>query len=313
MTLDSIMRRIFLSITTILLCLVCGACASRPAAQPKAAVTVTPEGCTIRRFAVPSAAMGRSIDALVVLPPAYEKDPAAHFPILYALHGRGAAFDCWSDMKPLCAALIKKPMIVAMFDADNASWYIDAPLPQTKYLRPGGDNGPVSPPTRSLFTTFFFDEFIPYLDNEFRVEQKQRMLTGFSMGGYGAFHYLLTRPEAFVSVSSLSGALRSMAQPNKALPPLLGEHPQENVRYRAVDLQLRFIDAVLRKVPLPPIFIHCGTEDSGLLESNRDFARFLTALNIPVRYLESAGEHAWPFWRDASTGVIEFHWHTLHP
>ncbi|MEK7412976.1 MAG: alpha/beta hydrolase-fold protein, partial [Planctomycetota bacterium] len=202
---------------------------------------------------------------------------------------------------------------VASFDADNASWYLDAPLPQTKYLLPGVDAWPSSPPTRSQFTTFFFDEFIPYIDREYRSEPKQRMLTGFSMGGYGAFHYLLSRPEAFVSISALSGAFRSMTQPNKALVPLIGEHPQESVRYRAVDLQLRLIDAVLRKVPLPPIFIHCGTEDSGLIENNRDFARFLTALNIPARYLETAGEHNWPFWRDASPGIVDFHWRSLHP
>jgi S-formylglutathione hydrolase FrmB len=30
---------------------------------------------------------------------------------------------------------------------------------------------------------------------------------------------------------------------------------------------------------------------------------------IEFRYVESPGRHDWPFWRDASAQVADFHWH----
>ncbi|MEK7412114.1 MAG: alpha/beta hydrolase-fold protein [Planctomycetota bacterium] len=285
-------------------------------------MTITPEGCTIVQLAVPSAAMNRSIQATVVLPPAYQYDASRRFPILYAMHGTGAPHNCWSEMIPLRKALADQPMIVAMFDADNASWYLDSPQIQTNYLRPPPKDAPgqpAQPPIRSLFTTFFFNEFIPYVDQQFRTNSKQRLLTGFSMGGFGAFHYLLTKPDMFMSVSALSGAFMNLAQPAKEfidrLATLLGDYDVDRSGYRAIDLQMRIIDQTLKNVRLPPIFFHCGSEDEvpRLLESNRDFARFLAAMKIPARYLETEGKHNWPFWRDASAGIIDFHWRTLHP
>ncbi|MEK7412115.1 MAG: alpha/beta hydrolase-fold protein [Planctomycetota bacterium] len=317
------MRRSFLPVCIILFCWWFAGCATdRPPITSKAIAAVTPtaEGCTVMRLSVPSAAMGRPVQIVALLPPTYQQDPTARFPVLYALHGSSAACDCWADMAPLRAALVKQPMIVLMFDGDSGSMYLDSPILQTDYLRPppkGSPTRPAPPPARSLFTTFFFDELIPSTDLLFRSHPKQRMLTGFSMGGYGAFHYMLCRPDAFVSVSSLSGAFMSMAHPSKDtsewMSELLGDPKVNHVRFREVDIELRLIDAVIRKIPLPPIFLHCGSDDTGLVEGNRDFARFLAAMRVPSRYLETPGEHNWKFWRDASLGIIDFHWRTLHP
>lgn len=273
----------------------------------------TPEGCIIERFAVPSPSMGRVIRGVIVLPPAYATDPERRFPILYALHGMDATYLAWSEMPPLRAALAGKPMLVASFDGDRASMYLDSDIPQP--ARKGDDDaswGKVS----SRFTTFFFCEFLPWVDAHYRVDTKRRMLTGFSMGAYGAMHYLLQQPESFVSVSGLSGAFMPSAEANRGVPgyfiPLLGEPAAKPDRYRNSDLLLRLQDFFAAGRKLPPCLFLCGTEDRwGLLLSNRGLGWMLAAHGQPEAYRELPGKHDWTFWKTASPSVIDFHWRTL--
>ena len=270
--------------------------------------TNTIEGCIIEKLRVFSPSMGREIKAVVVLPPEYTKHSDKKYPVLYAFHGYDAPYTTWSDMSPLRKALATKPILVVSFDADRGSWYLDSPNIQMNYLRPPATN---AVPAKSLFTTFFFDEFIPAVDQRYRINSRQRMLTGFSMGGFGALHYLLTKPDQFISVSSLSGAFPSLDAPNwpkleNYFQPLLGTFAENRDRYRVVDLCGRM--ATISK--LPPVYLHCGTEDS-LLEQNRNMQRFLKKQDVACEYLETAGKHNWPFWKAASTGVIDFHWKTL--
>ena len=107
------------------------------------------------------------------------------------------------------------------------------------------------------------------------------------MGGFGALHYLLTKPDQFISVSSLSGAFPSLDAPNwpkleNYFQPLLGTFAENRDRYRVVDLCGRM--ATISK--LPPVYLHCGTEDS-LLEQNRNMQRFLKKQDVACEYLES--------------------------
>jgi S-formylglutathione hydrolase FrmB len=270
--------------------------------------TNMPDGCTIEKFTILSPSMGREIKAVAVLPPGYAEHPERKYPVLYAFHGYDAPYTVWSDMSPLRQALQEKPMVVVSFDADRGSWYLDSPELQTGYLRPPATN---AAPAKSLFTTFFFDEFIPAVDQRYRINSRQRMLTGFSMGGFGALHYLLTKPDQFVSVSSLSGAFTSFDGPEwprreKMLRPLLGTFQENRERYRVFDLYAR----LQVNQPLPPLYLHCGTEDS-LLAENRTLHEFLQKQGIACEYLETPGAHNWKFWKEASAGVINFHWKCL--
>ncbi|MGO8705120.1 MAG: alpha/beta hydrolase [Candidatus Brocadiia bacterium] len=284
---------------------------AEPAAADRIMETsgVAPAGCTIEKFRVLSPAMGREIKALVVLPPEYKAHPEKRYPILYTLHGAAAPYDCFSAMLPLLQALKDKPMIVTCMDGDAWSWYIDSPVP----LAAGRDPKDTAR-VKSLFTTFFFDEFIPCIDRHYRVNPRQRMLTGFSMGGFGALHYMLARPGEFVSVSALSGAFFHLNPPDerteKFLSPMLGPYKEHAERYRALDLFTRIKDQVANGVKMPPIYLACGTED-GLLGSSRAMAGFLKEQGVACKSVESAGKHEWPFWRDASAGVIDFHWRSL--
>ena len=285
----------------------------------------TSEGCRVEKFEVKSAAMGRDIKVAVLLPPARESH--GPLPVLYALHGRGASYLSFQDMAPLRAFVAGHPMIVVSFDADSDSCYIDA------------TNRP-----QSLFTTFFFEELMPEIARRYPTNG-QVAITGFSMGGYGAMHYLLTRPELFTSVSSLSGAfdLFDAGQENEAwkarYEDLLGSREKNPEAYQKLLLAPRLEALVSSGTKLPPLFLLCGSGDE-LKFGNRRFLDFLQSVNdkelkkraseldeikdvsqkrariaeirkaslVDFEYRESPGGHDWPYWRDEFAVAAEFHW-----
>jgi S-formylglutathione hydrolase FrmB len=276
---------------------------------PKPPRETTPEGCIIERFTVHSPSMDRDIRAAAVLPPEYESHPDKKYPVLYTLHGSDAPYDTYSAMIPLRTALRDKPMIVLCMDGDGDSMYIDSP----NLLNPGRKYLPATP-VKSLFTTFFLKEFIPAIDAKYRTDAKRRMLTGFSMGGFGAFHYMLEAPGQFVSVSSLSGFFPdwSTAPTTEGawLETSMGSYAEHASFYHQEDLRMGIRKQVADGVKLPPFFLACGSSDH-LLEQSRSMHKFLTDLGLPCEYVEDPGNHDWHFWRDHSAAIINFHWSTL--
>ncbi len=265
------------------------------------------DGTTRITFDVRSPSMKRDIKTAIVLPPAYEAEPQRRFPVLYALHGMGAPYKAFTDMSPLRRTMKERPFILVTFSGDAAGWYIDSTVRDD-----------------SQFATFFFDELIPSIDEGFRTrtEATARGVTGFSMGGYGAMQYMLSRPDVIGSASALSGAFSYMGElsgrPHGSLVSLLGNYQQNQDNYLKYGIFNRIEQFVKDRKPLPPIYLHCGTEDH-LIGENRQLAAFLIKQNqllrsekagysITFQYQESPGAHNWPFWRDASAGVADFHY-----
>jgi S-formylglutathione hydrolase FrmB len=283
--------------------------AAKAAADAAVKATMAADGCTVEKFIVHSPAMDRDIKALVILPPGYKENPDKKYPILYALHGAMASEETYSKMPTLRAALKEKPMIVACFDGDTSSMYVDAPLPK-RWSRDPKDLSL----KKSMFTTFFFNEFVPYVDKTYRVNPKQRMLTGFSMGGYGAFLFMVTKPDMFVSVSSMSGGFHDMAPPDdKALQwfaTYMGPYAQNEALYQSVDIKTHLKADLAKGEKMPPIYMTCGTEDH-LLIQNQKMRDFLKEQGVACEYVEGPGAHDWTFWKNSATAVMDFHWKSL--
>jgi S-formylglutathione hydrolase FrmB len=254
--------------------------------------------------------MGRDIKVAVVLPPGYADNSGKQYPILYALHGAGAPYDGYAAMPTLLAGLKDKPMIVACFDGDTGSWYLDTPLPQT-WNRDKSDTSTV----KALFTTFFFDEYLPALDKKYRINPKQRMLTGFSMGGYGAFHYMLLHPDMFCSVSGMSVAVNDFAmlddQTLDAWNRFYGPVPPNRDKYVAIDPYEQIKADAAKGVKLPPICMRCGTEDNKHCLVDRAMDELLRSLHYSCDYKEAPGAHNWAYWKKTMPELLDFHWRTL--
>jgi S-formylglutathione hydrolase len=223
-----------------------------------------------------SETMDKDINYRIVLPASYDSDPERTFPVLYALHGSGSSEEPWSVMLPLNNAIDGDfPAIIVTFDGEN-SWYMDVPgNPDNQY------------------TTFFFEELVPFVESNYRAGGKPslRGVTGFSMGGFGAFHYMLEKPDFFGSVSGLSAAFDYSPFGQSAANP-----------YTRIGAMAE------AEIALPPIYLDCGSEDF-LLEDNRDMHAFLTEKGYAIDYVETpGGDHNWTFWRDASDELIEWHY-----
>jgi len=206
--------------------------------------------CVIERFKIYSPAMGRPIRVAVVLPPGYSRNGDTRLPVLYALHGYGAPYDTWAHMSTLREAIGEKPMAVVCFDGDRGGWYIDSPEKAD-----------------SQFETFFFRELMPFVEARYRAggNAARRGITGFSMGGYGAFQLMLSRPDAFAGVSSLSSGLVYMGETNgrpwRGLPELLGPYERNRQAYQKRGILNRLEDAARQGKPLPKLMLASGTED----------------------------------------------------
>jgi S-formylglutathione hydrolase FrmB len=282
---------------------------TQPASRPAHEFTTMPEGCILDKFTVPSKSMHRDIKAVVVLPPAYAGHPDARFPVLYTLHGSGAPYDTFAQMQPLRRSLLDHPMIVTCFDGDPNGWYVDS-----------------TTHPESQFATFFFQEFIPYIDAHYRTKADghSRGVTGFSMGGYGAFNYLLMHPDMFASASSLSGVFDYFGElsgkPSGSLARLLGPYEQNKATYLKYGIYNRMEDDIAKGIRLPPMFITCGTEDR-LLGQSLALLSFLLEQNAALQkkgqetlhfqYAENSGAHQWAFWRDSSAAIADFHWRSF--
>jgi len=224
---------------------------------------------------VHSTLMDRDIDFHILLPKSYAAEGEKTFPVLYAMHGYGAPVESWVVMTPLAATIDGDcPMAVVTFDG-GTSFYLDHE----------GD------PTIQM-TGFFFKELVPYIEKTYRVggSSGMRAATGFSMGGFGAWHLMLEQPEFFASVSALSGAFGRIPE------------SQENV-----DLFKR-IEAVMEaEAKLPPTYIGCGTDDY-LIDHSRKMAMKMIEKGYLSQYVETPGAaHNWPYWKNASDELAVWH------
>jgi len=146
----------------------------------------------IRVDSVQSATLNRSWKFHVYLPyAAHSQKNQQTYAVLYCLHGSGGDETDWDRAFPLLDTLIRTGKIspvIAISPGSGTSWWVDG-------LQP--------------FESAFFKDLVPYVEKKYPVktEKSARIVTGFSMGGYGALRYALTHPEFFGGAILLSPAL----------------------------------------------------------------------------------------------------------
>lgn len=141
----------------------------------------------------------------VYLPPPYDRQPEARFPVIYLLHGFGVEPRFWKDGGPpgrkidleaRLNALLQQgklpPVIVVMPSAKNAyggSFYLNSPV-------------------TGKWEDFIAVDLVHYIDTHFRTQttKQRRALAGHSMGGYGALWLGARHPDRFGAVYALSPA-----------------------------------------------------------------------------------------------------------
>jgi Putative esterase len=141
----------------------------------------------------------------VYLPPAYDADPTARFPVIYLIQGYTGTLGMWgnrSAFRPTVPELIDDlfagreppaapPALVVGVDA----W--------TAY---GGSQFVDSPGT-GRYHTYLCDEVVPFVDQRWRTiaDRDSRAITGKSSGGFGAMITPMLRPDLFGAFASHAG------------------------------------------------------------------------------------------------------------
>ena len=284
---------------------------------------------TLEEMSIPSQALGHPLTVSVYRPDA--QAPKAGWPVLYLLHGLDGSNRDWSAMAGIQATLDRmikvgriRPMLVVMPNAGN-SWYVDS----------ADVNGPGN------YETAILNDLPKAIEKRFapHCQRDTRAIAGISMGGFGALRLALKRPDRYVAVASLSGAIWQNIPVGKTVGPLwMGE---TGAYFQRVDPETvvggidlpppgahfgnafgtpfsarRFNDAnvftllarqVQAKARLPSIFLTVGDSDShNLWRGSISLYETLMADQVKVEFRVTDGDHVWSLWKRTIEDALEF-------
>lgn len=244
-----------------------------------------------------SRALFRTVPAYVVLPtdriPAEEDKP---FKTLYLLHGLLGNYTDWVHNTQIQRLAEDRRLAVVMPSGDN-SFYVDNPVSK---------NG-----------EFTGRELVELTRRMFPLSHKREdtFIAGLSMGGFGALRNGLCYPETFGYIAGLSSAVHLFETPLDAPGRNMGsEDASFGVMTEAMKtdknprVALQKLLAAREKdpsVPLPKIYLACGTED-GLLGPNRAYRDMFREAGLDLTYEEGPGNHNWEFWDKYIRHVLDW-------
>ncbi len=256
----------------------------------------------VKHLTLKSAVLGVEKSYSVYLPDGYEKS-TERYPVLYLLHGAYGTNLSWVDerfgnMRKITDEEIAsgraKKMIVVMPDARG----IDE--------RNAGKNMGYFNVENWHYEDYFFQEFIPHIDKEFRTiaSKEGRAIAGLSMGGGGAVVYAQRHPEIFGAAYSTSGLLdhryRHLVSPNYDatwLWSVAQTSPVEFLRHSP--------EKEIEKLRTVRWMMDCGDDDS-IISTNIDFYIEMRREKLPIELRIRNGNHNWVFWRESLPLILAF-------
>ncbi|MCA9046753.1 MAG: hypothetical protein KDA69_20655, partial [Planctomycetaceae bacterium] len=218
----------------------------------------------------------------VYTPPGYEKG-ADELPVFYLLHGASDSDDSWSTvgragviLDNLIAAGKAKPMLVVM------------PHGHTGDFSFGGGGVPLQQ-QMTEFQRDFEHDIRPYIEANYRVktDRSNRAIAGLSMGGAQTLNIAFENLDDFGYVGVYSSGVFGIAGGFGGQPP--------STEWE--DARKNTLDNPSLKAELKLVWFATGKEDF-LIETSRKTVDMLKSHDFEVTYVESAGGHSWPNWRD---------------
>lgn len=253
-----------------------------------------------------SSYLNRKIVIDFILPPAYELQPQAFYPVLLMNDGQ--------DLKQLKMTevlqklyqqnAIKPLIVVAIHCGDRMQEYGTAT--QADYKRRG---------TKAAdYTQFVLEELLPYVQKKYRIlaGPANTFLCGFSLGGLSAFDITWHNPNLFGKVGVFSG---SFWWRQKAYENHYDDHTD------------RIMQQIVRQTPLTAhhkslkFWLQTGTEDekddrnhNGIIDSIEDTLDLIVELekkgyrwNKDLRYVEvKGGQHNPHTWSEAMPDFLRW-------
>ncbi len=165
-------------------------------------------------------------DAVVFLPPSYNKDKHRRYPVVYALHGYSIGAEQWTHE-------IRLPQTIEGAFAKGARQMIVV-LPDSKTVFGGSMYS--SSVTTGDFERYVYHDVVKYMDTHYRTipNRLARGLVGHSMGGYGALRIGMQHPEVFGSLYVMSAC---------CLTPMVGRPPASSTASPAMQAMRKRMEA----------------------------------------------------------------------
>ncbi|WP_053377048.1 alpha/beta hydrolase [Paenibacillus sp. FJAT-27812] len=128
--------------------------------------------------------------------------------------------------------------------------------------------------------------------------REDNYVAGLSMGGYGAFKWVLRHPDRIAAAGSLSGALdmaNHIKDPAHMKPLFNLIYGDKEVKGSDNDLLHLVTELAPSSSPKPALYQCCGTEDF-LYDDNLAFRDACKQADYPLTYEEGPGTHEWGYW-----------------
>lgn len=238
----------------------------------------------------------------IYLPKNYETKKSKKYPILYLLHGLTDTNKNWFErghvkdvMDQLVASGEAIEMIIVSPNAGGDIWkgvwngYFD--MPEWKY------------------ETFFFTEFLPYIEKNYRVigNKQSRAVAGLSMGGGGTTVYAQKHSDMFCAAYPMS-ALMQREEKHTEIPKELTQWYWLNEAVKENDC-VKFVEnadeKTLEKLRSVKWFVDCGDDDF-LLNYNLNFVKAMNDKKVPLEFRVRDGGHTWEYWHSALYTCLPF-------
>jgi enterochelin esterase-like enzyme len=213
----------------------------------------------------------------IYLPPDYDSNAAARYPVLYLNHGGGGDDANWTSetlkgggsaqfiLDNLIAAGKAKPMIVVMPNTHGCA-----------------SATPSAPGKDDACTQEYLKDIIPYVDSHYRTKasRENRALAGLSMGGFVVLHTGLPHLDTFSELYVYSSGHinpQDLKQFDENFAPLFKD-PKTNDLFRV------------------PFYMAAGETDIALNNGQKDLALF-NQWGVRNFWVLSTGGHEWANWR----------------
>ncbi len=236
-----------------------------------------------------SSGMNKKIKTVIITP---DPQQGATYPAVYILHGYSGNPDriLKQDIPDLAKKAQENKTVYVLPDGNFNSWYVDSPIIRD-----------------SQYQTFIGKELVEFIDKNYPVkaEKKFRGVLGWSMGGYGAVNIGTVYNKTFGIVGSSCGALDLAS-----FGPGYNKYGVDKVLGPVASLNKNFLTDSKIKLMVSAgqrYIFDCGTEDTQMIEMNRNFHKKLTDLKIQHLYSESLGGHDDQYWsRSLSEQLVLF-------
>jgi putative tributyrin esterase len=213
---------------------------------------------------------------LIFIPESYDGEES--FPLLFMLHGWSGNYEQWNSIIPLQEYADEYNFIIVCPDGFYDSWYVDSPINDS-----------------SQFETFLFEDLVPKLFTDFKIDTNNIFITGLSMGGHGAVTLHLKYPNFFKASASTSGILDLTHFPEKwGMKNIFGDI------HNNYDTWIEHSAYYLLKDDCKNIRLHidCGTEDFAY-EVNKNFSDRAQKLDINLKFVSGPGNHSHEYWKSS--------------